>query len=301
MLTSPRALVFIEGVTQVVDTNAHPPGLHYGSLVIKTPGRDIKLTAPTRERHEMWLDALSYLLARPEANNNATTSAPASPVSARTRRSERTNGSSSYFETPSASRILGGGGDAGDLSTVKKRSSMARRSGARASDASMDAAAGAASDSGVTPKPTRRPSLANTLGSARGRLSLGGSSKRVGTAADEYERTASTLLLASPRHVRSFGSTPGAGTGRAAKSSSRSRASSLFGDAAYESVELVSDDYHQAAAAARANSRAASDSALVHEDPEAHWDGIENVRACCGGKHDVRLCCSAVFFLLTRG
>lgn len=41
-----------------------PPGLHRKSLVIITPGRSLKFTAPTSQRHETWFNALSYLLLR---------------------------------------------------------------------------------------------------------------------------------------------------------------------------------------------------------------------------------------------
>lgn len=46
--------VFIEGVRQVIDPNPFPPGLHQGSIIVKTPNREMKITAPTRERHDMW-------------------------------------------------------------------------------------------------------------------------------------------------------------------------------------------------------------------------------------------------------
>lgn len=56
--------VGIEAVQVVVDDNPMPPGLHRKSLVIYTPGRSIKLTATTGQRHETWFNALSYLLLR---------------------------------------------------------------------------------------------------------------------------------------------------------------------------------------------------------------------------------------------
>ena len=56
--------VAIESVHVVTDDNPNPPGLHRKSLVIMTPGRTIKLTAPTGQRHETWFNALSYLLLR---------------------------------------------------------------------------------------------------------------------------------------------------------------------------------------------------------------------------------------------
>ena len=56
--------VAIEAVRVVVDDNPMPPGLHRKSLLVITPGRDVKFTATTGQRHETWFNALSYLLLR---------------------------------------------------------------------------------------------------------------------------------------------------------------------------------------------------------------------------------------------
>ncbi|EGX90094.1 nuclear migration protein (ApsA), putative [Cordyceps militaris CM01] len=56
----------IEAVRVVTDDNPMPPGLHRKSLVIIAPGRTIKFTCPTGQRHETWFNALSYLLVRTE-------------------------------------------------------------------------------------------------------------------------------------------------------------------------------------------------------------------------------------------
>ena len=56
--------VQIEAVRVVQDDNPNPPGLHRKSLVVMTPGRDVKFTAATGQRHETWFNALSYLLLR---------------------------------------------------------------------------------------------------------------------------------------------------------------------------------------------------------------------------------------------
>ncbi|KAM3083858.1 hypothetical protein ACMFMF_001220 [Clarireedia jacksonii] len=56
--------VAIEAVRVVTDDNPMPPGLHRKSLVIMTPGRAVKFTASTGQRHETWFNALSYLLLR---------------------------------------------------------------------------------------------------------------------------------------------------------------------------------------------------------------------------------------------
>ena len=56
--------VAIEAVRVVTDDNPFPPGLHRKSLEIHTPGRKVKITAATGQRHETWFNALSYLLLR---------------------------------------------------------------------------------------------------------------------------------------------------------------------------------------------------------------------------------------------
>ncbi len=67
----------IEAVRVVADDNPYPPGLHCKSLEVVSPGRRIRFTATTSQRHETWFNALSYLLVRngPEdedADNNVT-------------------------------------------------------------------------------------------------------------------------------------------------------------------------------------------------------------------------------------
>lgn len=54
----------IEAVRVVSDDNPMPPGLHRKSLVIISPGRTVKFTCTTGQRHETWFNALSYLLLR---------------------------------------------------------------------------------------------------------------------------------------------------------------------------------------------------------------------------------------------
>jgi Meiotic cell cortex C-terminal pleckstrin homology len=56
--------VAIEAVRVITDDNPMPPGLHRKSIMVITPGRDIKFTATTGQRHETWFNALSYLLLR---------------------------------------------------------------------------------------------------------------------------------------------------------------------------------------------------------------------------------------------
>jgi len=61
--------VAIEAVRVVSDDSQQPPGLHSKSIIVVTPGRSIKFTAPTAQRHETWFNALSYLLLRTPATD----------------------------------------------------------------------------------------------------------------------------------------------------------------------------------------------------------------------------------------
>jgi hypothetical protein len=47
---------YIEGVRSVLDPNPMPPGLYQYSVIVSTAQRDMKITAPTRERHDIWLN-----------------------------------------------------------------------------------------------------------------------------------------------------------------------------------------------------------------------------------------------------
>lgn len=77
-------LAYIESVRQVMDPNPMPPGIHQYSMIVSTPQREMKFTAPTKERHDIWYNvrasfsilrrimgsefpaqALQYLLTRP--------------------------------------------------------------------------------------------------------------------------------------------------------------------------------------------------------------------------------------------
>ncbi|KAG0351055.1 hypothetical protein BG005_009437 [Podila minutissima] len=57
---------FILAVFQVTDENPNSPSdLPNVSLLVQTTSRNLKLTAPTREKHELWYQSLAYLLSRP--------------------------------------------------------------------------------------------------------------------------------------------------------------------------------------------------------------------------------------------
>ncbi|KAL7323782.1 hypothetical protein PS15p_210388 [Mucor circinelloides] len=54
----------IENITAVPDYTSNANGLPNVSLLIQTSQRQLKLTAPTMEKHERWLESIQYLIAR---------------------------------------------------------------------------------------------------------------------------------------------------------------------------------------------------------------------------------------------
>ncbi|AMD18961.1 HBR060Cp [Eremothecium sinecaudum] len=58
-----RAAAII-GVDSVNDPNPFPAGLYNRSIIVKTESRELRLTCPTRQRHNIWFNALRYLVQR---------------------------------------------------------------------------------------------------------------------------------------------------------------------------------------------------------------------------------------------
>lgn len=55
-LLSSIVLAYIEAVRAVMDPNPMPPGIHQYSVIVSTPHREMKFTAPTKERHDIWVN-----------------------------------------------------------------------------------------------------------------------------------------------------------------------------------------------------------------------------------------------------
>lgn len=226
------------------DPNPMPPGLHQHTLVIKTRDRDIAFTASSKERHDLWFNAVQYLLSRPDNSNNngaASSSAggPGATPTATRRTRSRTSGAgedpSSFFGLPSDQVYSFGGGQA------------------------------SASDSRLTP----RAHHSTTTTTTRGKGSM---ASRPGTAADDYRRR--SVLLGTPRSLRSFGGRPLGDN-----------------DGGYEGESLEVVDRGEIPAGLSGDEDG---------DDDAAFDGLENLRACCNGKHDGELSLSRVLLSLSR-
>lgn len=49
-------IAYIDSVRSVLDPNPVPPGIHQYSVIISTSQREMKVTALTKERHDIWLN-----------------------------------------------------------------------------------------------------------------------------------------------------------------------------------------------------------------------------------------------------
>ncbi|GMM30324.1 Num1 protein [Martiniozyma asiatica (nom. inval.)] len=60
--------ISIQGVKSVDDNNPLPPGLYHKSIIVKSYDKNVKITCPTRQRHNIWLNSLRYLLEKSTEN-----------------------------------------------------------------------------------------------------------------------------------------------------------------------------------------------------------------------------------------
>ncbi|KAL7791943.1 PH domain-containing protein [Trichoderma ceciliae] len=214
----------IEGVRVVTDDNPMPPGLHRKSLVIISPGRTIKFTCTTGQRHETWFNALSYLLLR-------TSNGQDGHYDAEEMAADLTREDVDEFN-PQFGRQSANGNSRPSAPSLSSYNSRTTRNESQAEGISLDI-------------PTLTPSGKNS--STPIRPSMGGSiSSRVGS----YWKVGGSKLSGTIR----------------------SRTTSAQNVSIYQASEV-----HDSAEDLR--------EMIERQDREA--DRLENVRACCDGKHDV--------------
>ncbi|KAK2804706.1 hypothetical protein FQN50_006546 [Emmonsiellopsis sp. PD_5] len=221
--------VAIEAVRVVNDDNPYPPGLHQKSLEIVTPGRTVKFTASTSQRHETWFNALSYLLLRTAGEEAAD-------------RGENLTSDDINEFNPSYRNSPRPGGSRMSISSRTSRNARAFSKQYR--------------------EPTLTVRQSVTPGRASPALSSGPNSTVRG--GDPAARQGSVSRISSMFRNSGMGGT---------FSSRRSR----YGGAARASMDSSS----------AAGRDSAEDLRQVIERQEMEADRLENVRACCDGKHDV--------------
>ncbi|KAK0555436.1 hypothetical protein OC846_001695 [Tilletia horrida] len=160
----------IEDIRVVEDTNPNPPGLFHMSIIVKTAAREMKLTAPNKERHDVWLAALGYLVNRGMPGGDATSMGDGGGL---TDQENRMSVSLSPRKARDRSATTG---------TANSRSrflSPARSLRSRKSNDAFLYGQGAGSDADATPRPRNGSIGANST------LNLS-STKRAGLPAREY-------------------------------------------------------------------------------------------------------------------
>ncbi|KAJ4417204.1 hypothetical protein N0V82_006326 [Gnomoniopsis sp. IMI 355080] len=208
----------IEAVRVVTDDNPMPPGLHRKSLIIIAPGRSVKFTCTTGQRHETWFNALSYLLLRTNDEGHQDTEEMVNGI---------TRDDVDEFNPSFGRQTTSGTGARGSAPSISSFNSRATR--VEASSINLDVPTLTPSHKkAVSTGSAQRPSLA-------GRLS------------GYWKSTHDTLSLRSRSGLK-------------------------------DQYSMYSNnDVHDSAEELR----------IMYERQDREADRLDNVRACCDGKHDV--------------
>ncbi|KAI1124290.1 hypothetical protein F5Y10DRAFT_269208 [Nemania abortiva] len=208
----------IEAVRVVADDNPMPPGLHRKSLIVIAPGRTVKFTCTTGQRHETWFNALSYLLLRSGNESKQDVEEVAGNI---------TQDDVDEFN-PSTHRRPENGQRPRAPPSLSSYNSRTTRNESPGLDVSMSIPT-------LTPTHERESARSGTFGRLSG-----------------YWKSSSL--------------------GRSTFSSLRSRSYQPYDSAIYETSEVPDS---------------AEDLRQIIEQQDRESDRLENVRACCDGKHDV--------------
>ena len=261
--------VAIEAVRVVIDDNPMPPGLHRKSLIIITPGRSVKFTAQTSQRHETWFNALSYLLLRtgPDGTNvNANNAGDLSDSDV----AEFNPGS--YNKRSSRSRVSLASFRSGGTQNRQDRHRLSTRIPTGAASGGNTQSQGQQTE----PPPTKeslRSRISRSLSRDRGRRSSNAINTNPDNRPPPVYRSQDNQGSVSSR-ISSYWHKPNASI----RSSIRSR-SSLRDDAAQEAGALEGGRN----VGGRRVGDSAEDLRRVIETQE-QGGRLENVRACCDGE-----------------
>lgn len=98
-------LALIENITSVPDYTNSSDGTPNQSLLIQTSHRQIKLTAPTMEKHELWLEAITHLLARDGSGKGLLNDTTTKKATENGNNRSVSSGSNSLLNRPSFRRL----------------------------------------------------------------------------------------------------------------------------------------------------------------------------------------------------
>lgn len=263
--------VAIEAVRVVTDDNPMPPGLHRKSLIIITPGRSVKFTAQTSQRHETWFNALSYLLLRtnPDGSNAAGDLTDADV--------DEFNPQSGFNRHTTRSRV--------SLASFKSNRNQNRQDQSRLSSMAPPAAASAAQSETL-----RARSLQQNRGSVRSRISRSLSRNRgsnLPEPTDHSHPPTATYAPINTNNESKHGSMASriSGFGGSVRNSMRSR-SSMRRDSQNELAEPGVLEGGRSVVSGAGGDSAEDLRRVIEEREKGERNGkLENVRACCDGEY----------------
>lgn len=254
----------IESVRVVEDINPSPPGLHHESIIITTASREVKISAPNRERHEAWLAALDYLVHRPTIQDATVIASNAAPDLMSDAENDPTlilrRDVGRRAKPRSSAATLGSASAKGSRMLSAQRSFLSRKS----------------SDQVLRTESTPRKRGGSIGAHSVLYPSLG---KRRDVAAREYlqqhEHDRELSVSMSPSHSLRNGIY------------SASLRSADAADDSYDLLDLTATQSPIRRALGEDDPRLKTAEQMLEEDEPEDWDGLTNVRACCDGKHDV--------------
>ena len=271
--------VLIQSVRVVTDDNPMPPGLHRKSLEIITAGRRVKVTASTSQRHEVWFNALSYLLLRSDIGAPGQHMGPyaADPTAG------ITDADVDEFRV---------GGYHGPDRDGRSRSLLRPQTASRASVSSYNSRGTSANRSVVRMSSATRTSTINpAAATAASRASTVVRHSTQGHVASEDPNRTVRGSHASNASTNRFSRMFGSATGTARRSTANTNSAHLHADdnddAIYD-ASVVSDS-------GRPDEEEEMRREMLRQEREGlgkyggghrhtHGDGLENVRSCCDGR-----------------
>jgi hypothetical protein len=264
---------FIQDVMVVEDDNNSPANLYHLSIVVSTLHRDVKMTAADRAQHDLWVTALGYLVNREL------------PSETRQAPSEWRQSITKASMTKLRSRATGSSVNVSGRASVTPMSPS--KSTSTVVDHSKTPSAADASSLSVDRTPRARASTGVYQSSLLHRRD---------TAAKEYLEQWESLKGQAAQRINevSAQSAYDHTTPRATSSMSRrsattrggSLAKDMFGSARNAAMHHANGS--RASVSTTDTSRFMSAEQMLEQDAERFgYEGLDNVRACCDGKHDV--------------
>lgn len=248
--------VLIESVQVVPDDNPMPPGLHRKSLEVITPGRRVRFTASTGQRHETWLNALTYLLLRQDDPAAANYDAGGSEIT-RDDLDEFNVHAGGYGATLVPS---GSGMSLSSYNSRTTRGTISHRNSANQRHTLTPGIATSSSTRLPPPSPGQRDPSPSTVRRSRAEQS------------QEADKDRTLRASSASRFSRMIGSVTGR-TSRTTETMTTPGVARSEGGSIYD-ASLVSDGRKDSAEELRRE--------MLRQE-ELAFGGLENVRACCDG------------------